>query len=151
MNPADDPHDLNRFVAAQEHDYTRALAELRAGQKRTHWMWYIFPQMVGLGFSSTAKFYAIQSEAEARAYLAHPLLGPRLIECCQALLSLENRSALAIFGSTDELKLCSCMTLFAAVSPPGSDSVFDRVLSSYFHGQRDEKTLQILRTQSVPS
>jgi uncharacterized protein (DUF1810 family) len=139
---ADDPHDLRRFVHAQEGDYERALAELRSGRKRTHWMWYIFPQLDGLGFSATAKRYAIKSAEEARAYLAHPILGPRLRECGEAVLRIEGRSATAIFGSPDDWKLRSCATLFASVSPPGS--VFDRLLSTYYGGERDTKTLQLL-------
>jgi uncharacterized protein (DUF1810 family) len=138
----DDPYDLNRFVRAQEDDYGQALAEIRSGQKRTHWMWYIFPQLDGLGFSSTAKRYAIKSVEEVRAYLEHPILGPRLREAAEAVLNLQNRSATEIFGYPDDLKLRSCATLFAAVSPPGS--VFDRVLEEYYAGGRDGKTLQLL-------
>lgn len=138
----DDPHNLNRFLTAQADDYAMALAEVRAGRKRSHWMWYIFPQFDGLAFSSTSKFYAIKSRAEAEAYLAHPTLGPRLVECCEAVLSVSGRSAHDIFGSPDDLKLKSCVTLFAAVSPPGS--VFERVLNTYFAGERDAKTLQLL-------
>jgi uncharacterized protein (DUF1810 family) len=139
---AGDPYDLNRFVHAQEGDYERALAELRSGQKRTHWMWYVFPQLDGLGFSATAKRYAIKSVEEARAYLAHPTLGPRLRECAEAVLGIEGRSVNAIFGSPDDLKMRSCATLFAAVAPP--DSVFDRLLAKYYRGERDAKTLQLL-------
>src|SRR5512137_249298 len=104
---AADPYDLSRFVHAQEHDFERALAELQRGQKRTHWMWYIFPQLDGLGFSATAKHYAIKSVEEAQAYLAHPILGPRLRECAEAVLRIEGRSATAIFGSPDDWKLRS--------------------------------------------
>jgi uncharacterized protein (DUF1810 family) len=139
---ADDPHDLNRFVEAQKGDYERALAEIRSGRKRSHWMWYIFPQIDGLGFSSTSKHYAIKGLAEAEAFLKHPLLGTRLVECCEAVLGVEGRSALEIFGATDEMKLKSCATLFACVSSAGS--VFDRLLSKYFQGQRDGKTLRLL-------
>jgi uncharacterized protein (DUF1810 family) len=142
MTDANDPHDLNRFVEAQEGDYARALAEVRAGRKRTHWMWYIFPQFAGLGFSSTAQFYAIKSVAEAQAYLAHPTLGPRLVECVEAALAIEGKSAHDIFGSPDDLKLRSCATLFAHVSAPGS--VFEKLLDKYFDGKRDEKTLQLV-------
>jgi uncharacterized protein (DUF1810 family) len=109
----DDPHDLNRFVQAQEGVYERALSEIRSGRKRSHWMWYIFPQYEGLGFSSTSRRYSIKSLAEAQAYLAHPILGPRL----------------EIFGSPDDMKLRSCATLFACVSPAGS--VFQRLLKKY--------------------
>jgi len=138
---ADDPHDLNRFVGAQESDYQRALAELRNGRKRSHWIWYIFPQIDGLGFSSTAKHYAIKSLDEAKAYLAHPVLGQRLAECADALLKIENRTAHQILGSPDDLKVRSCATLFAAVSPAGS--VFERVLEKYYDGERDDKTVQL--------
>ena len=111
----DDPFDLARFTSAQEGVYTRALAEIRNGDKRSHWMWFIFPQIDGLGFSSTAKHYAIKSPDEARQYLAHPLLGARLLECAEAVLAVEKRSASDIFGSPDDLKLKSCMTLFESV------------------------------------
>lgn len=139
---ASDPHDLSRFVQAQADDYDRALAELKSGQKRSHWMWYIFPQLDGLGSSSTAHRYAIRSLAEARAYLAHPVLGPRLLKSADALLEIEGRSAREILGSPDDLKLSSCATLFAQVSP--SDSVFHRLLDHYFRGQPDRKTLALL-------
>ena len=139
---AGDPYDLSRFVHAQAGDYERALAELRSGQKRTHWMWYIFPQLDGLAVSATAKRYAIKSVAEAQAYLAHPILGPRLRQCAEAVLGLEGRSATAIFGSPDDLKLRSCATLFACAAPPGS--VFDRLLGKYYRGERDPRTLQLL-------
>jgi uncharacterized protein (DUF1810 family) len=138
----DDPHDLNRFVEAQAADYSRALGEIKAGRKRTHWMWYIFPQFAGLGFSSTSRHFAVRSLAEARAYLRHPILGPRLVECAEALLNVEGASANDIFGSPDDLKLCSCVTLFAHVSPSGS--VFERVLEKFFNARRDEKTLRLL-------
>jgi uncharacterized protein (DUF1810 family) len=139
---ADDPFDLGRFLRAQEDDYERALAEIKSGRKRTHWMWYIFPQFDGLGFSSTARHYAIKSIDEARAYLAHPVLGPRLLECAEAAVGVEGRTAHDIFGSPDDLKLKSCATLFACVSPPGS--VFDRLLAKFYGGQRDGKTLELL-------
>jgi uncharacterized protein (DUF1810 family) len=139
---AGDPHDLRRFVDAQADAYARALAELQSGQKRTHWMWYIFPQLDGLGFIATAKHYAIKSVAEAQAYLAHPIVGPRLLECVEAVLRVEGRSATAIFGSPDDWKLRSCATLFALVSPPGS--VFHRLLDTYYRGERDVKTLELL-------
>lgn len=139
-----DRYDLNRFVQAQERDYARALAEIRAGQKRSHWMWYIFPQFAGLGSSSTSQFYAIKSVAEAQAYLSHPVLGPRLVECTQALLAVEDRSAAEIFGSPDDLKLRSCATLFATLCPAGS--VFEQLLETYFQGRRDDKTLHLLET-----
>ena len=137
-----DPHDLGRFVRAQEGDYERALAEIRAGEKRSHWMWYIFPQYEGLGFSETSRHYAIKSVAEARAYLAHPVLGPRLTECAEAALGVEGRSAREVFGSPDDMKLRSCGTLFAHVSPAGS--VFERLLSKYFDGEPDDRTLRLI-------
>ncbi len=138
----DDPHDLNRFVLAQEGDYKQALAEIRAGRKRSHWMWYIFPQIDGLGFSSMSRRYAIRSIEEARAYLDHPVLGPRLIECAEAALGIEGRSAHDIFGSPDDMKLRSCATLFAAVTP--ADSPFARLLDRFYDGERDARTLQLL-------
>jgi len=139
---AGDPYDLDRFVRAQESDYEQALSEIGGGRKRTHWMWYVFPQIDGLAFSSTSKHYSIKSVGEAKAYLDHPVLGPRLLECAEAVLRVEGRSAREIFGSPDDLKLRSCATLFAYVSPPGS--VFDRLLGKYYGGGRDGKTLQLL-------
>lgn len=144
----EDPHDLNRFVQAQSEDYERALSEIRSGQKRSHWMWYVFPQYAGLGFSPTAQHYAIKSLDEAKAYLAHPVLGPRLVECAEAALGIEGLSAYEIFGTPDDLKLKSCATLFAHVSPPGS--VFERLLDRFFEGGRDEKTLSLLGVKAVP-
>jgi uncharacterized protein (DUF1810 family) len=138
----DDPYDLRRFVQAQAKDYAQALSEIRSGRKRSHWIWYIFPQIDGLAFSATSKHYAIKSIGEAQAYLAHPMLGPRLIECAEAALGIEGRSATEIFGSPDDLKLKSCATLFAAVSPEGS--VFDRLLEKYYRNKRDGKTLRLL-------
>lgn len=138
----EDPHNLNRFLQAQQEDFESALTEIRNGKKRTHWMWFIFPQLDGLAFSSTSKFYAIKSIDEAKAYLAHPVLGPRLHECAEAAVGVEERSATAIFGSPDDLKLRSCATLFACVSPPSS--VFERLLEKYYEGQRDQKTLRLL-------
>ena len=139
---AGDPHNLSRFVQAQEDDYEQALAEVRSGRKRSHWMWYILPQIDGLGFSSTSRRYSIKSLAEAEAYLNHPVLGPRLVECAEAALRVEGRSALEIFGSPDDMKLRSCATLFACVSPAGS--VFDRLLDKYYQGQHDGKTLRLV-------
>lgn len=138
----DDPHDLNRFVQAQVDDYEQALSEIKSGQKRSHWMWYIFPQLDGLGTSWTAKRFAIKSLDEAKAYLNHPILGPRLLQCAEAVVRLEGRSATAIFGYPDDLKLRSCATLFACALPPGS--VFDRLLAKYYPAGRDGKTLQLL-------
>jgi uncharacterized protein (DUF1810 family) len=142
-----DLFDLDRFVQAQEGNYDRALAEVRAGRKRSHWMWYIFPQFAGLGFSPMSERYAIQSRAEAAAYLRHPVVGPRLVEIGEAAQAVEGRSALDIFGSPDVLKLKSCATLFAAVSPPGS--VFERLLAKYFGGERDETTLRLMEAARV--
>lgn len=139
---ANDPYDLNRFVQAQEFDYERALSEVKNGRKQSHWMWYIFPQFNGLGFSMTSQKYSIKSIAEAKAYLMHPVLGSRLKECAQAVLNVEGKSAYEIFGSPDDKKLKSCATLFAYVSPAGS--VFDRLLDKFFQGERDRKTLDLL-------
>lgn len=134
--------DLQRFLDAQATDYAQALAEIQAGRKRSHWMWYIFPQIQGLGFSSISKHYAIRDLAEARAYLRHPVLGPRLVEISMTLLGLASSDASRVFGSPDDLKLKSSMTLFAAV--PGADTVFEQVLAKFFGGVRDGKTLQLL-------
>lgn len=139
---SEDPHHLQRFLAAQKSDYARALSEIRSGRKRSHWMWYIFPQLEGLGFSSTARQYSIKSLAEAEAYLKHPILGQRLQEISEAALQIENRTAHEVFGSPDDLKLRSCATLFALVSPPGS--VFDRLIEKYFQGEQDSGTLRLL-------
>ena len=137
----DDPFGLQRFVDAQAGVYERALTELRQGQKRSHWMWFIFPQIDGLGRSATAVLYAIKSIEEARAFLQHPLLGPRLLESTEAVLAVEGRSVGQIFGAPDDMKLQSSMTLFAQVAP---DSVFVRVLAKYFAGKQDAATLRIL-------
>ena len=139
-----DPHNLTRFLDAQAPIYSQALAELRAGHKRSHWMWFIFPQLAGLGHSSTAQFYAIESLDEARAYLAHPTLGPRLVECAQALLQHKGKSATQILGSPDDLKLRSSATLFAQLTPP--DSVFAQLLKKYYNNQPDPKTLELLQS-----
>ena len=143
--PGDDPHDLARFVDAQARDYDQALAEIRGGRKRSHWIWYVFPQIDGLGFSPMSRRYAIKSLDEARAYVAHPVLGPRLVEICEAALAVEGKSAYEVFGSPDDMKLKSCATLFAIVSPP--DSVFGRVLGRYFKGERDARTLQLVGSE----
>jgi uncharacterized protein (DUF1810 family) len=142
-----DPHHLQRFVLAQEHDYDEALAEIRRGRKRSHWMWYVFPQFEGLGSSETSRRYAIKSLAEAAAYLAHAVLGPRLIECTEAVLALDGLSASEIFGSPDDMKLRSCATLFAHVSAGGS--VFHRLLDQYFQGDPDDRTLQLIAQGSA--
>jgi uncharacterized protein (DUF1810 family) len=135
-----DPFDLARFVAAQDADgtYARALAELRAGRKTSHWMWFVFPQIAGLGRSPTAVRYAISGLGEARAYVAHPLLGPRLVEASRALAELTGRSAVDVLGGIDALKLRSSMTLFAAAAP--DEPVFGEVLERLFGGERDPET-----------
>ena len=141
----DDPHDLARFVEAQAATYETALAELRAGRKHTHWMWFIFPQAKGLGSSSNSTFYGIGSLAEARAYLDHPVLGARLVECTAALLEHDGVSAAAIMGPVDALKLRSSLTLFSAISSVGS--LFHRGLELFFEGEPDERTQSILAEQ----
>ena len=142
MIPPPDPHALTRFIEAQHAIYTQALAELRAGRKRSHWMWFIFPQIAGLGASAMPRVYAIRDLDEARAFLAHPVLGARLRACSEALLLITGRSARDILGSPDDLKLCSSATLFAHCSPPGS--AFHRLLERYFGGQPDALTLERL-------
>jgi uncharacterized protein (DUF1810 family) len=136
----DDPFDLKRFEAAQDESgtYVTAVSELRAGRKLSHWMWFVFPQIGGLGQSATSRRYAIASPAEARAYLEHPVLGPRLRECTRILTELSGRSALEIFGAIDALKLRSSMTLFARAAP--ENTLFGQVLEAYFDGVADEAT-----------
>jgi uncharacterized protein (DUF1810 family) len=137
-----DPHDLQRFIDAQESIYEIALAELRAGSKRSHWMWFIFPQLRGLGLSSTAQFYGIASLEEARAYLGHPLLGTRLRECVEAILPWSGRVAAEdILGATDALKLRSSLTLFDHVEP---NALFAAGLAAFFDGEPDQRTLALL-------
>ena len=134
-----EPFGLERFVRAQDGGvYEQALRELRAGAKRGHWMWFVFPQVAGLGRSSTAQHYALSGLEEARAYLAHPVLGPRLVECAQALLELSGRDPVRVLGSVDAVKLRSSMTLFAHADP--SQPVFRAVLEQYFGGQEDDAT-----------
>ncbi|WP_188626730.1 DUF1810 domain-containing protein [Pedobacter quisquiliarum] len=134
--------DLQRFLNAQQEDYATALQEIKAGRKSSHWMWYIFPQINGLGFSSTSVYYGIKDIEEASAYLKHPMLGKNLLEISEALLSLEGRDATSIFGYPDDLKLKSSMTLFSSI--PDSPAVFQQVLDKYFDGDADPKTLQLL-------
>lgn len=134
-------HDLNRFISAQERSYDAALREIKAGHKRTHWMWYIFPQIAGLGFSSTAQFYAISSMQEAKDYYAHPVLGKRLVEISEALLALDTSDAGAVMGYPDDLKLRSSMTLFFEAT---GDAVFQKVLDKFYSGKPDSKTLSVL-------
>jgi uncharacterized protein (DUF1810 family) len=137
-----DPHNLQRFVTAQAEDYQGALRELQQGQKESHWIWYIFPQVAGLGHSPTAQEYAIRSRDEAVAFLAHPVLGARLRRCCQALLEHKGKRIQDIMGFPDDLKLRSSMTLFAAIST--QDSVFHKVLDAFYSGRVDDRTLAFL-------
>lgn len=136
-----DPFDLNRFVQAQNPVFGAVQAELSRGRKQTHWMWFVFPQVAGLGFSAMSQRYAIGSRAEAEAYLAHPVLGPRLIECTRLVLAVEGRTINALLGAPDNSKFHSSMTLFGVVS---NEPVFDEALAKYFAGERDDATLEIL-------
>jgi uncharacterized protein (DUF1810 family) len=145
----DSPFDLERFVHAQAALYEDALAEIRAGRKRSHWMWFIFPQFAGLGFSATSQHFAIRSREEAEAYLAHSLLGSRLTECAGALLDVKGKTAEQIFGEVDAMKLRSSATLFAAVSPPAS--AFHRIIDQYFAGVPDDATLTLMRRTETQS
>ncbi|MBU9765237.1 DUF1810 domain-containing protein [Mycobacterium sp. TNTM28] len=138
----DDRSDLGRFVTAQDRRYSQALAELRDGRKRSHWIWFVFPQLRGLGRSSTADFYGIGSRAEAAAYLAHPTLGPRLRECARTVAAIDGRTAEQIFGWPDCLKVRSCMTLFAAATDDNAD--FVSVLDRFYEGQPDPATVELL-------
>ena len=140
----EDPYDLERFVRAQDADgiYRHAVEELRGGAKRSHWMWFVFPQLAGLGHSPTARKYAVTSIDEARAYLRHPMLGPRLVECAEAVAGLEGRTAWQIFGGIDERKLHSSMTLFLRADP--QRTVFRTVLAKYFEGLPDAATDRLL-------
>jgi uncharacterized protein (DUF1810 family) len=137
---------LQRFIDAQVSTYNEAFSEVSKGRKTGHWMWFVFPQIQGLGMSETSKRYAIQNKAEAAAYLQHPVLGKRLTTICEALLKLETRDAHQIFGSPDDMKLQSSMTLFALV--PGAPPVFDAVLNQFFQGKRDQRTINILAKES---
>lgn len=139
---ADDPFDLNRFLQAQEGVCAAALAELRAGRKTSHWMWFVFPQLDGLGRSQTARFFAVKSLAEARAYLAHPVLGKRLRQCTAAVLGVAGRTASEIFGSPDDIKFRSSMTLFERAEP--ECALFSDALNRFFEGRRDRLTLELL-------
>jgi uncharacterized protein (DUF1810 family) len=143
--PADDPFDLNRFVTAQATLHETALGELRAGRKRSHWMWFIFPQLRGLGHSATAQFYGLASLDEARAYLVHPVLGPRLRLATQAVLAIEGASLNAIFGSPDDMKFRSSMTLFARAAGD-AERLFPQAIERYCEGRMDERTLALLET-----
>ncbi|MES2940569.1 MAG: DUF1810 domain-containing protein [Pseudomonadota bacterium] len=141
MNPGD-PFDLQRFVTAQAPVMPAVTAELKAGAKRSHWMWFVFPQLAALGRSSTARHYGIASLDEARAYLAHPVLGPRLKDCCRLLLGVQSRSAHQVFGSPDDLKLRSCLTLFHHADP--AETVFTQCLDRYYAGVPDTATAGLL-------
>lgn len=137
-----DTYNLERFVEAQKSEYDVALREIREGCKRSHWIWFVFPQMASLGFSYNARFYGISCIDEARAYLAHPILGKRLRQITEALLQHKDKDVLSILGAIDTLKVCSCMTLFDLVSP---DDVFGLVLKTFYEYKRDERTLALVR------
>ncbi|HEY9769815.1 MAG TPA: DUF1810 domain-containing protein [Coleofasciculaceae cyanobacterium] len=137
-----DPFELNRFISAQDQVYDRVLAELKNGRKRSHWMWYIFPQLDGLAQSTTSKYYAIKSREEAIAYLNHSVLGARIIECAKTIVAIEGKTVSEIFGYPDDLKLKSSMTLFSEITP---EPTFIRVLDKYFQGEQDDRTLQLLK------
>jgi len=137
--------DLRRFVEAQAPVIETALSELRAGKKRTHWMWFVFPQLKALGRSSMAQFYGLHDLNEARSYWLHPVLGPRVKECVETVLGLQDRSAHEIFGTPDELKFCSCLTLFEIAS---ADECFDRALGRFFDGRRDEATQALIAKEN---
>ncbi|MBW8744683.1 MAG: DUF1810 domain-containing protein [Sphingomonas sp.] len=139
-----DPYDLDRFLKAQEDSYDTALDELRTGRKRSHWIWFIFPQLAGLGQSPTSQFYGIKSLEEATAYLRHPILGGRLHECLKVLQPLEQTSADQVFGELDAMKFRSSLTLFAEADP--ADPIVEVALDRWFDGRKDEKTLQLLGT-----
>lgn len=137
---------LERFVQAQERDYAQALAELQAGRKRTHWIWYVLPQLRGLGHSAMAERYGINGRAEAEAYVAHPVLGPRLVACVRALLAHPDLSAEEMLGGVDAMKVRSCLTLFAEVAP--AEQCFAEALGTFYAGRRDARTLGLLRAES---
>ncbi|MGB4839194.1 MAG: DUF1810 domain-containing protein [Saprospiraceae bacterium] len=136
--------DLNRFIKAQENSYEEALSEIKSGRKRSHWMWYIFPQFKGLGFSESSKYYSIKDLDEAKSYLNHPILGERLKLITNELLALNENNANKVFGSPDDLKLKSSMTLFAAINT-SEENIFNAVLDKYFNGQTDNKTLTLIK------
>lgn len=139
-------NNLKRFIDAQQADYQTALSEVKHGRKQSHWMWYIFPQIQGLGFSETSKFYAIKDIIEAEEFLKHPVLGSRLINICNELLALKSNDANKIFGSPDDVKLKSSMTLFSSL--PDTNPVFQMVLDKFFNGTKDNKTLQIITSNN---
>jgi uncharacterized protein (DUF1810 family) len=136
--------ELERFIGAHQESFTTALAEIKSSKKQSHWMWYIFPQLKGLGLSETAKFYGIANQEEARNFLAHPVLGKNLAEISNALLMLTSDDAHQIFGSPDHMKLKSSMTLFASL--PNANPIFEQVLNKFFDGERDEKTLKLINS-----
>ena len=140
-----DDDQLGRFIQAQQKDYQTALAEIKNGRKRSHWIWYIFPQIQGLGYSETSRYYAIEDIDEAGRYLQHPVLGARLIEICTVLMGLKSNDAGQIFGSPDDMKLKSSMTLFSSL--PNANPVFEAVLEKFFNGQKDSLTLRKLEQQ----
>ena len=137
-------YNLERFLSAHEYSYEQALAEIKSGYKRSHWMWYIFPQIDGLGFSSTAQYYAIKNLEEAKAYLNHPVLRTHLLEISEALLCHTDKSAPQILGGIDAMKLHSCMTLFHIVEP--ENRVFTQVIQQFFNNQLDQNTIRILKS-----
>lgn len=141
----DDPFDLQRFIEAQKGSYAQALAELRAGRKTSHWIWYVFPQLKGLGFSQASRFYGLSGLDETRAYLADPILGPRLRECVDAMLASGERNAEDVLGATDAMKFRSSMTLFARAAP--EEELFTQALARFFGGKGDPKTLELLNEE----
>ena len=140
-----DERGLDKYVSAQARDYDDALREIRSGRKRSHWIWYIFPQLDGLGYSPTAQYYGIRDLEQAKDYMAHPVLGPRLVEISEALLALPSSDPGAVMGYPDDLKLCSCMTLFELAAP--DQPVFGKVLDKFYGGRRDPLTLRLLGLQ----
>lgn len=147
-NSSSDPFNLCRFVREQEHHYAQALSEIRAGRKRTHWIWYVLPQMKGLGSSEMSDYFGITGPDEARAYLVHPVLGRRLVECVEAISSHADLQAANILGSLDAIKYRSCMTLFASIA--GSESIYARALQQHFAGKWDQRTLELLGQGATP-
>lgn len=141
--------DLERFVRAQDPVYSRVLKELYAGEKQSHWMWFIFPQVTGLGSSRMARDYALDGREDAERFLAHPVLGARLVECAEVVLGIRRKTAMDVFGHTDAMKLRSSATLFAAVSPPGS--IFHRLLDRFFEGRLDPATVDLLEKSQPPT
>ena len=139
---SDSTDSLDRFIKAQNESYDEIIRELKNGEKVTHWMWYVFPQIAGLGQSAIAKFYAIQDPSEAQAYLDHPILGKRLLECTKIVLALKGKAALDIFGGVDAMKFRSSMTLFMFIA--GSDSIYQDAIEKYFDGEPDQRSLDIL-------